>query len=106
MKKEGRRKARAAVLAGNDVGVDVDDMDAEGAPAELPGPGNDEEWDGTEEMRKRKLDEYMDELHGLEFNDIVRALFISSQVSHIDMTLFKDWGGPSHSFQVCASAEI
>lgn len=33
---------------------------------------DDEEWDGSEEMRKRKLDEYMNELYGMEFNDIVR----------------------------------
>ena len=31
----------------------------------------DEEWDGTEEMRKKKLQEYMDSLVGLEFNDVV-----------------------------------
>lgn len=34
--------------------------------------GDDEEWDGTDEMRKRKLDEYMEDLYKLEFNDIVR----------------------------------
>ncbi|KAJ3525200.1 hypothetical protein NM688_g8440 [Phlebia brevispora] len=33
-----------------------------------------EEWDGTEEMRKRKLEEYMDEVYGLEFNDIVAGM--------------------------------
>ncbi|KZT04845.1 Krr1-domain-containing protein [Laetiporus sulphureus 93-53] len=48
-------------------GVDVDEMDAE---AEDPAI-DDEEWDGTEDMRKRRLDEYMDELYGLEFNDMV-----------------------------------
>ena len=31
----------------------------------------DEEWDGTEEMRKKKLQEYMDSLLELEFNDVV-----------------------------------
>lgn len=30
----------------------------------------DEEWDGTEEMRKKKLQEYMDSLLELEFNDM------------------------------------
>ena len=52
-------------------GVDVDAMDADVAP-----PGNDEEWDGTEEMRKRKLDEYLDEIYGLDFNDM--ASFMNS----------------------------
>lgn len=47
-------------------GVDIDDMDAD-----VDKFVNDEEWDGTEEMRKRKLDEYMDEIYGLDFNDIV-----------------------------------
>lgn len=34
------------------------------------GEWDDEEWDGTEEMRKRKLQEYMDSLLELEFNDM------------------------------------
>jgi len=50
-------------------GVDVDAMDADVEKAR-----DDEDWDGTEEMRKRKLDEYMDEIYGLEFNDMVRML--------------------------------
>ena len=37
------------------------------------GEWDDEEWDGTEEMRKRKLQEYMDSLFELEFNDVVSA---------------------------------
>lgn len=49
-----------------DVGVDIEAMDAD---VERIDDG--EEWDGTEEMRKRKLDEYMDEIYGLDFNDIV-----------------------------------
>jgi protein KRI1 len=48
-------------------GVDVSKMDADVEPAE-----DDEDWDGTEEMRKSKLDEYMDEVYALGFNDIVR----------------------------------
>ncbi|KAJ3562423.1 hypothetical protein NP233_g9584 [Leucocoprinus birnbaumii] len=36
--------------------------------------GEEEEWDGTEEMRKRKLDEYMEEIYNLEFNDMVGDL--------------------------------
>lgn len=47
----------------------MDMMDADAAP---DFDADNEEWDGTEEMRKRKLDEYMNELYGMEFNDIVR----------------------------------
>jgi len=53
---------------GNDEGgVDIDAMDADVERMY----DDEEEWDGTEEMRKRKLDEYMDEVYGLEFNDMV-----------------------------------
>lgn len=31
---------------------------------------DDEEWDGTEEMRKKKLQEYLDSLSKLDFNDM------------------------------------
>ncbi|KAF8891880.1 KRI1-like family C-terminal-domain-containing protein [Infundibulicybe gibba] len=44
-----------------DDGVDIDAMDAD-----IERIGDDDEWDGTEEMRKRKLDEYMDEIYGLD----------------------------------------
>jgi len=53
----------------HDEGVDIDAMDAD-----VVHTYDDEEWDGTEEMRKRKLDEYMDEVYGLEFNDMVGFL--------------------------------
>ena len=66
MKKKKKKKNKDAIE-----GVDVDAMDAD---VVLPGNG-DEEWDGTEEMRKRKLDEYLDEIHGLDFNDM--ASFIN-----------------------------
>jgi protein KRI1 len=55
-------------------GVDVSKMDADVEPAE-----DDEEWDGTEEMRKRKLNEYMDEVYALGFNDIVSLGFLLGQ---------------------------
>ncbi|KAG1746404.1 KRI1-like family C-terminal-domain-containing protein [Suillus lakei] len=54
----------------NDEGVDIDAMDADVVRTY----DDDEEWDGTEEMRKRKLDEYMDEVYGLEFNDMVAGM--------------------------------
>ncbi|KAI0937833.1 hypothetical protein AcW1_003888 [Taiwanofungus camphoratus] len=53
-----------------DDGVDVEEMDANVVHLRA----DDEEWDGTEEMRKRKLEEYMDEAYGLEFNDMVGDL--------------------------------
>lgn len=57
---------------GNEDGVDMDAMDAD-----VERGFDDEEWDGTEEMRKRVLDKYMDEVYGLEFNDLVRDACIS-----------------------------
>ena len=75
-KKKKKKKKGAdedAMAAG---GVDVDEMDAD---VERPQPAfDDEEWDGTEEMRKRKLEEYMDEVYGLDFNDMVRSHCYSS----------------------------
>lgn len=50
----------------DELGVDVDAMNAD-----VDRQADDEEWDGTEEMRKKKLDEYMDEIYGLDFNDMV-----------------------------------
>ena len=66
-KKKNKAKNPEEVAEG---GVDVDDMDAEVEPQD------EEEWDGTEEMRKRKLEQYMDEIYGLDFNDIVRSISI------------------------------
>jgi len=62
-----------------DLGVDVDAMDAD-----VGKPADEEEWDGTEEMRKQKLDEYMDEIYGLDFNDMVCCFLKhgSRQVTH------------------------
>lgn len=71
-KKKKKKKKKGGDEAMDDGGVDVDEMDAD---VERPPLGDDEEeWDGTEEMRKRKLEEYMDELFGLDFNDMVRSL--------------------------------
>ncbi|EAU91884.1 hypothetical protein CC1G_04651 [Coprinopsis cinerea okayama7 len=53
-----------------DVGVDIDEMDAD----KVPEYDDDEEWDGTEEMRKRKWKEYMNELYELDFNDMVGGM--------------------------------
>jgi protein KRI1 len=68
-KKKEKKKARDVDMDG----VDVDEMDADAL--EDGGSKWDEvEWDGTEEMRKRVLDQYMEELYELEFNDMVRLL--------------------------------
>ena len=72
-RKKDKKKKKNANKGGEDEdggGVDIDAMDAD---AELW--QDDEEWDGTEEMRKRKLNEYMDEVYGLDFNDIVSRFF-------------------------------
>ena len=70
-KKEKKKKKKKGE-EGDEGGVDVDFMDADVEREE------EEEWDGTEEMRKRKLDEYMDEIYGLDFNDLVCLSFLSS----------------------------
>ncbi|KAF9494199.1 Krr1-domain-containing protein [Pleurotus eryngii] len=64
-KKKGKKKEDANDAADEGVPMDLMDADVE---------QDEEEWDGTEEMRKKKLDEYMDEIYGLEFNDLVGDL--------------------------------
>lgn len=65
-KKKKKKKKKDGEDEG-DSGVDIDVMDADVDRA----VDDDDEWDGTEEMRKKKLDEYMDEIYGLDFNDMV-----------------------------------
>ncbi|GLB37339.1 putative KRI1-like family protein [Lyophyllum shimeji] len=67
--KKKKKKKKIDENEQDDVGVDVDVMDADVAKTV-----DDEEWDGTEEMRKRKLDEYMDEIYALDFNDLVGGM--------------------------------
>ncbi|KAI0644883.1 KRI1-like family C-terminal-domain-containing protein [Trametes meyenii] len=69
-KKKKKKKKDADEDATDEGGVDVDEMDA----AIERAPMDEEEWDGTEEMRKRKLEEYMDEVYGLDFNDMVGGM--------------------------------
>jgi protein KRI1 len=66
-KRKSKKKRESA--DDDDVGVDVDAMDADNQAHRFN--EEEEQWDGTEEMRKRKLDEYMDELYAMEFNDMV-----------------------------------
>jgi protein KRI1 len=72
-KKEKKKEKKKRMKGDNDAGgVDIDEMDAE-APMEDSSKWDEVEWDGTEEMRKQVLDQYMSELYGLEFNDMVRS---------------------------------
>lgn len=63
-KKKDKKKKKVSNDETN--GVDIDAMDAD-----VERDIGEDEWDGTEEMRKRVLDKYMDEVYGLEFNDMV-----------------------------------
>ncbi|KAG2133678.1 KRI1-like family C-terminal-domain-containing protein [Suillus bovinus] len=67
--KKKKKKKKKTNDEADDQGVDIDTMDAD-----VVRNYDEEEWDGTEEMRKRKLDEYMDEVYGLEFNDMVAGM--------------------------------
>ncbi|THG93416.1 hypothetical protein EW026_g7817 [Hermanssonia centrifuga] len=68
-KKKKKKKKKGGDEGVDESGVNVDEMDADVEMAV-----DEEEWDGTEEMRKRKLDEYMDEIYGLDFNDMVGGM--------------------------------
>ncbi|KAJ6631459.1 KRI1-like family C-terminal-domain-containing protein [Mycena sp. CBHHK59/15] len=65
--KKEKKKKKKKNADEDDAGVDVDAMDADAIAAR----DDDEEWDGTEEMRKRKMDQYMGEVYALDFNDLV-----------------------------------
>ena len=69
-KAKKKKKKKRKDIDGVEEGVDIAHMNADVQRVE-----DDEEWDGTEEMRKRKLDEYMDEIYELDFTDIVRIIF-------------------------------
>lgn len=101
-KKKERKKKKKKGGEGVDegVGVDVDAMDADRL-AEI-NVDDGEEWDGTEEMRKRKWKEYMDNLYELDFNDMVRLFsglfFIASKPPPLG-------GRHAHAIQICASRQ-
>ena len=72
-RKKAKKKERKKRMREDDgSAVDVEEMDAD-APTH-GGELDEVEWDGTDEMRKRVLDQYMEELYELEFNDMVRLL--------------------------------
>ena len=81
-KKQKEKRNRMAEDEAN--AVDVDDMDAD-VPRAGGSRWDEVEWDGTEEMRKRVLDRYLEEINELEFNDMVRLLlsFPHAIVPHV-----------------------
>ena len=48
------------------------------------GGEGEEEWDGTEEMRKKVLNKYMDEIYGMDFNDVVSLRPSFSPLTHTE----------------------
>jgi len=80
-KKERKKRMREDDADAIDVDVDVDEMDAD-ASTHSGRRWDEVEWDGTEEMRKRVLDQYMEELYKLEFNDMVRPSLLTIVFPH------------------------
>ncbi|KIO33924.1 hypothetical protein M407DRAFT_17191 [Tulasnella calospora MUT 4182] len=68
--KRKKKKKKKGAEVQQDAGVDVNEMDAEVAQPKA----DDEEWDGTEEMRKRVLKKYLDDIYKLDFNDMVSGI--------------------------------
>ena len=80
-KKKNKKDRKKRKTANDD---DEDYEMGEGDEAyEEDGEWDDEEWDGTEDMRKKKLQEYMDSLFELEFNDVVSALRFQQHFLHV-----------------------
>ena len=73
-RKKEKKKKKKKEQANDDGGVDIDAMDAD---VEVKFE-DEEEWDGTEGMRKRVLKRYMDELDTLDFNDMVCCYLIQN----------------------------
>ncbi|KAF8756616.1 KRI1-like family [Rhizoctonia solani] len=84
----GKKKKRKKRKDGEeeDIGVDPDEMDAD---IERPvQEGDDEEWDGTEDMRKRVLEKYMEEMYDLDFNDMVGDMPTRFHYSHVEPSAY------------------
>ncbi|KAG1878816.1 KRI1-like family C-terminal-domain-containing protein [Suillus subluteus] len=62
LRKRRRKRRKRKTMTTTNEGVDINTMDA------------DVNGTGTEEMRKRKLDEYMNEVYELDFNDMVAGI--------------------------------
>ncbi|KAG8689744.1 hypothetical protein FRC11_000885 [Ceratobasidium sp. 423] len=81
-----KKKKRKHDEDGEDAGVDPDEMDADVEQPEQP--ENEEEWDGTEEMRKRVLEKYVDEMYDLDFNDMVGDMTTHFRYSRVDPSTY------------------
>jgi protein KRI1 len=85
-RKKAKKKERKKRTRGDDAdAVDIDEMDAD-ASTHSGRQWDEVEWDGTEEMRKRVLDQYMEELYELEFNDMVCSSPLTVVFSHAVLT--------------------
>ena len=58
---------------------------------------DDEEWDGTEEMRKKKLQEYLDSLSGLDFNDVASIACLRHDTTFLTTGLHRSLESPRGS---------
>ncbi|KAF9777857.1 KRI1-like family C-terminal-domain-containing protein [Thelephora terrestris] len=70
------KKSKKDKKKGKSTGEEDEDhgMGECGEAYEEEGEWDDEGWDGTEEMRKKKLQEYMDSLLELDFDDVVGGI--------------------------------
>lgn len=86
LKKQRKKEKKKNKEVDEDIGVDVDEMDAD---LDAGGDWNDEgeEWRGTEEERKRKVDAYMDEVvNRLGFSGIVSRFGLQLESrSHVNL---------------------
>lgn len=81
-KKRKKKKKKKGADVQQDAGVDVNEMDADVAQWEP----DDEEWDGTEGMRKRVLNKYLDDIYKLDFNDIVGSQYGAWTIKPTELT--------------------
>jgi hypothetical protein len=70
--KKKKHKAKDVEATADYGEVDEDLMDADVAHS---WEAEEVQWDGSEESRKRLVDKYMDEVYGLDFNDMVSGLW-------------------------------
>jgi protein KRI1 len=88
-RKKAKKKERKKRMREDEAdAIDVDDMDAD-APGHSGTRWDEVEWDGTEEMRKHVLDQYMEELYELEFNDMVRPHSLPFPYANFTLAYFR-----------------
>ena len=103
LKKQKKKEKKKEKKVDEDVGVDVDEMDAD-LDAGVGWDDHDEEWRGTEEERRRKVDAYMDEVvNRLGFSGIV-SLF-SLQTRHVHMSTLQTSHMPTRFHYTSVAAE-